>query len=152
MVHLIPLQLWTFIVLIPERQRTAAFKEQPKSSESCVVAQKRCGIRLIKSLLRITTKRWPHRTYREQDKKVAKQSFFLSGEYERLCLWMKHFLTSDILGNGVWSGHRSFLFWHRAGLWPHPILLHRKGGSDKAWTATWSYLWWVGWTKIRINC
>lgn len=77
MVHLIPLQLWTFIVLIPERQRTAAFKEQPKSSESCVVAQKRCGLRVIKGLLRITTKRWPHRTYREQDKKVAKQSFFL---------------------------------------------------------------------------
>lgn len=76
MVHLIPLQLQTFIVLIPERQRTAAFKERPKSSESCVVAQKRCGLRVIKGLLRITTKRWPHRTYREQGKKkVAKQSF-----------------------------------------------------------------------------
>lgn len=76
MVHLIPVQLGTFIVLIPEQQRTSAFKEQPTIPESCVVAQKCCGFRVIKGLLRIITTRWPHRTYKEQDKKVSKHSFF----------------------------------------------------------------------------
>lgn len=74
--HLIPAQLGTFIVLIPEQQRTSAFKEQPTIPECCVVAQKCCGFRVIKGLLRITTTRWPHRTYKERDKKVSKHSFF----------------------------------------------------------------------------
>lgn len=78
MVHLIPVQLGTFLVLIPEQQRTSAFKEQPTIPESCVVAQKCCGFRVIKGLLRITTTRLPHRTYKEQDKEVSKHSFFFS--------------------------------------------------------------------------
>lgn len=73
MAYLIPLGLWSFIVVIPEVQRAAAFKEQPKSSECCVVVQKRCGLRVIKGSLRTTTKRWPHRTYRTSKRAGGKK-------------------------------------------------------------------------------